>query len=290
MPFPLSTTPYCTLADARSVGAQGDDPTVTNLIQDASRIIDAYCWTTFDPAPSQAITGLAVAGLVATATVASTAAMTVGQPVYISGLLGFSANAPAGGYAVASIVDASHFIFNLAVPPTGAYSSGGTVTVQQTVMVSDVRRPIVKLPTPFANITSVTLNGGLIDSSNYIVEEWGIRLYSLNPFNNGWPIRGSGDAGTWPAQASGSPFGSQVMVTATFGFAAVPRQVAIAARMLCRKLQNTDGPYERGQTRLQVGNFDVNFNPADPHPLDSTGDAYVDQLLQPFKRSTALVA
>ena len=290
MPFPQSNTSYCTVGEAQLGGAAGDAGTLSILVGDASRIIDGYCWTTFDPAAFQAITGLTLTGLVATAMVASTANMAVGQPIYVTGLLGFTVAPPVGAYTVTAIVDATHFTYTLTTAPTGAWTSGGTVTTQQTVTVSDVRRPIVKLPTPFSNITSLTLNGGNLDPTSYIVEEWGVRLYSLNPLNNGWPIRGSGDMGTWPAAASGGPYGSQVTVTATFGYNTIPRLVAIACRKLTRKLAVNDGPYERGQTKLTVGSYDIMFNPKDPHPLDSTGDAEVDLLLQPFKRTAVMVA
>ena len=290
MTFPLGTTSYCTVGEAQLSGAVGDVGTLTILVGDASRIIDAYCWTTFDPAPSQAITALSMAGLVATATVASTSSLAVGQPVYITGLLGFSASPPQGALSVTSIVDATHFTYAVPTAPTGTWTSGGTVTAQQTISISDIRRPIVALPTPFSNITSVTLNGGYLDPTTYTVEAWGIRLYSISPLNNGWPLRGSGDLGAWPSAPGGGPYGSQVTVTATFGYSAIPRVVAIACRKLVRKLASNPGPWEPGMTKLTVGSYDVMFNPKNPHPLDSTGDVETDQLLQPFRRAVVQVA
>jgi hypothetical protein len=165
------------------------------------------------------------------------------------------------------------------------------VQTQKTISISDVRKPMVPLPTPFSNVTSVALNGGILDPSTYVIEEWGIRLYSMVPFDNGWPVRGSGSlGGTWPYQASGAPYGSQVDVTAFFGRGDIPRLVARGAALLTRNICNgSDGPYERNQIRVVVGQYQAMYDPKDPHPIDSTGDAEVDRLLFKYRRTTVQV-
>lgn len=164
----------------------------------------------------------------------------------------------------------------------------------QTVTVSDVRKPLVKLPTPFTNVTAVSINGGAMDASTYIVEPWGLRLYSLNPLSYGWPNRGGSEGGSWPYQASGAPYGAQIAVTATFGYPGIPRLVNRAARLICRDIAlgqaGSDGPYAPGQVRYMVGGFDAQFNPHDPHPLDTTGSVEVDRLLYTYKRTKVQVA
>lgn len=213
MPLSVSTTPYCSSAELVAMGLE-DNPvgSLDALIQDASRIIDHYCWQTFDPED------------------------------------------------------------------------------EITVKVSDVRKLLVSLPRPFKDVTAVTVNGMAIGAESYIVEDWGLRLYSIEPLQGGWPVRGAGSGGTWPYQASGAPYGSQVEVTATFGWEEIPTMVARACRVLCLQMSEPGDPIVPGVTKYQVGGYDIEFNRNDPHPMVSTGSVEADRLLQAYRRDEVLVA
>src|SRR5437660_289611 len=82
-----------------------------------------------DPAPTVlAITGATNAGTTVTAAVASSAALSPGQVINVSGITGFTTNNPNGnGLSVASVPDGTHFTYVVPLAPTGAYASGGSV-------------------------------------------------------------------------------------------------------------------------------------------------------------------
>src|SRR5664280_2506334 len=103
----------------------------------------------------------------------------------------------------------------------------GTIFTQQVataVTLNDVRIPVVVLPSPFANVTAVTLNGQVLASTQYVIEPWGLRLYRSGNFDvDGFPVDTMNDWGVMTPPRS--RWGAQVIVTADFGWATVPSPV-----------------------------------------------------------------
>jgi hypothetical protein len=94
-------------------------------------------------------------------------------------------------------------------------------TAPSTLAFNDVRVPLLPTPGPVSNIQAVTIDGAVVDPAGYQTEPWGLRLYRA----------GLRDADGWRmAQAlirsSRAPYGSQVLVTATIGWALPPAMLA----------------------------------------------------------------
>lgn len=216
-------TVYATLAEARAFGvttAQADDATLTTYLELASRVVDFYTGTTFDPQGSR------------------------------------------------------------------------------TVTVSDVRTPLVRLPVPFSSVTAVTVNGQPIAPSGYIVEPWGLRLY----------INGYLDVDGFPRRTASSvrdhraPYGSQVAVTATFGWTAIPSPVKQATALIAREQLGRSSQRPTGTTDVEGNPSVLPVEATIPGiTLDDTGGGRflprvdttevitADRLLQPYRSTLGMV-
>lgn len=160
----------------------------------------------------------------------------------------------------------------------------------KTVTVNDVRTPIVPLPTPFRDVTAVTVNGAVVSASGYVVEPWGLRLYRPALDADGFPVR-TAVSGPWGGGRH--PYGAQVKVTATFGWDDIPAAVSRATRLLAEHFA--------GQRHTVTASTDDEGNPTtlptsaakptatlvgpDQKPVaDTTGLIDADRLLRPFRR------
>lgn len=162
-----------------------------------------------------------------------------------------------------------------------------------TYVKNDVRKPLVVLPSPFASITQVLLNNVEIPTAGYIIDSWGIRLYWPGHLDiDGFPRR----AGLLPGDnrlVTGGPYGSQVAVTATFGYATVPTQVARAATILASRTvggTSNDLAPDPWMKAEKIGPYSVTYQDALKTPvLNTTGDVQADRLLRGFRSVDAMV-
>jgi hypothetical protein len=182
------------------------------------------------------------------------------------------------------------------------YGLGGTFAAQKTttITVGDVRLPMVPLPRPFTNVTALTIDGRTLDATTFIVENWGIRLYIAGYLDvDGFPRRSSTSMGYggpgygWPGM--GAPYGSQVAVTATFGYTSVPLPVRHATVLIAAFLV-----FGQGETLLDprvstvaVEGYTLRYptrGGPDTELIATTGVIEADRLLAPYAGATINVA
>jgi hypothetical protein len=149
-----------------------------------------------------------------------------------------------------------------------------------TILINDVRRPILPLPTPFSDVTAVSVNGTALDTTQWIVEDWGLRLYEsgyLDP--DGFPRWAVNDLPVGLAYDWG-PHGVQVSVTGTFGWPTVPAKVKRAAVLLAARFatqSTSDLVPDSRLKQLQVEGYRAMWDDTKTN-LDTTGDLAVDRL------------
>lgn len=165
---------------------------------------------------------------------------------------------------------------------TGRTFEGAAVA---TKIIYDVRSEVIPLPTPFTNVTAVTIDGVAIASSQYDVEEGvGIRLYKATLKDaDGFPRRVN-------PRRMRVPYGAQLEVSATFGYTTVPGPVALAAKMLAARFATStvnDLVLPVGMDRIVIeGNSQFAGNVPS---IASTGDQFVDRLLNPYRTMAGAV-
>lgn len=160
------------------------------------------------------------------------------------------------------------------------YQTQGTVTVY------DVRLPLVVLPRPFSAITAVSVDGRAVDAAGYTVTPSGLRLY-INPYIDvdGFPRKVFANVG-----AQRNPYGQNVAVTATFGYATVPAPVRRATALLASRLALGSVQNMIPDSRIAsitVEGYSRTFK--DDDRVATTGDSEVDRLLSPYSRRSVLV-
>ena len=159
--------------------------------------------------------------------------------------------------------------------------------------VNDVRNPIITLPTPFTNVTAVSTGGVTVPTTDYIVERWGVRLYSNQYFDaDGFPRRYDWPYSSFPGMFSGGPWGISVTVTAIFGYTTVPNPVHQAAILLAGRFANMTesslaptAPVSEIATEGFMIRTDYEY--AD---RVTTGDNQADNLLKPYRSMRSMIA
>lgn len=155
------------------------------------------------------------------------------------------------------------------------------------LVVNDVRKPLLPLPTPFADVTAVRIDGVPLTSDQWVVEDWGLRLLqTVGNFDaDGFPRSDVGDFGL-PA------LGVQVVIRASFGYASVPARVRLATKLLAARFATqgiADLVPEAALKRLSVEGYTVEYDHTST-PLETTGDASVDRLLRGHRSMYGWVA
>lgn len=107
------------------------------------------------------------------------------------------------------------------------------------------------LPTLFNNISAVQVNTIDLDSTQWIVEDWGIRVYQSIYDADGFLRWDLSDYNTDLGFGSGL-YGAQVIVTATFGYPDVPARVRRAAIMLAARYATDDLSSLTPDSRLKL--------------------------------------
>lgn len=163
--------------------------------------------------------------------------------------------------------------------------------VAEDVVVNDVRKPLLPLPTPFSSVTAVSINGTPIDSTEWVVEPWGLRLYQSSYYDSdGFPRYDLSNVVT--GQTLGSElYGSQVTVSATFGWPDIPTKVKRAAVLLAARFSTQtveDLVPDSRLKQLQVEGYRVAYDDTNVN-LDTTGDLSVDRLLARYRSVDGLV-
>lgn len=155
-----------------------------------------------------------------------------------------------------------------------------------TVSVFDVRLPIVFLPTPFTNVTAVTVDGRTVDPTVWKVVPGGLRMY-LNAYidEDGFPRRSYTDV-----RAFRNPYGATVAVTGTFGYATIPSPIARATALVAARaaLANPNNQPDPRVSLLNVEGYERRFD-LTKVGKGTLGDVDADRLVWPFVRRTALV-
>ncbi len=157
-------------------------------------------------------------------------------------------------------------------------------------VVDDVRRPLITLPTPFANVTQVQVNSVNLDSTLWIIEPWGLRLWQSSYDSDGFPRYQYNDGMNGFAHGSGL-WGSQVTVSATYGYTDVPARVRRATIMLAARFATATVEDQIPDSRLkqlQVEGYRVAYDDTNVN-LDTTGDLSVDRLLRGYRGVEYLV-
>ena len=107
--------------------------------------------------------------------------------------------------------------------------------VSMDVVINDVRKPLVVLPTPFAAVTAVTVNGTALNPNLWVLENWGLRIYSASYYDpDGFPRWSLSNVNNG-LNYGDTLYGGQVVVTATFGWPDVPAKVRRATILLAAR-------------------------------------------------------
>lgn len=160
---------------------------------------------------------------------------------------------------------------------------------QQSVTVYDVRLPIVSLPLPFQDVTAVTVDGRAISATAYTVTPTGLRVYT-SPYIDvdGFPTKVYSSV-----RAFRNPYGANVVVTGTFGYATVPDVVRRAATILAARIAVNTLPNmtpDRRVRSLTVEGYSRTFYPdSASDEASSTGDDEADRLLRRYSLSKVQV-
>lgn len=153
--------------------------------------------------------------------------------------------------------------------------------VVKTVRVYDVSSDKIILPTPFSNITQVTI-GGAVLAGGYTVEEWGIRLA-------GDSIK---DVDGFVIHNVRRRRKATVAVTATFGYTTPPFQVVRANVILGADwaLGKATEALDPAIKSLSREGYAITFDrTGGPVKLTTTGNLEADQLLGQLIRGGAMV-
>lgn len=174
---------------------------------------------------------------------------------------------------------------------TSSFFGGALV---ETININDARLPIIRFPVlPYTALTSVTVNGQLIDPTGYTQESWGIRLYIPGFLDvDGFPRRTLSFV-PWGYRGFGSPYGSNIAVTATFGHADIPLPVKQATVLIAKRNAEQASEQLVDPDIVQVGveGYRLLYDRGNTeNPLDTTGVVAADRLLQPYRYRNVLVA
>lgn len=155
------------------------------------------------------------------------------------------------------------------------------------LVVNDVRKPLLPLPTPFADVTAVSVNGVALTSDQWVIEDWGLRLLQTVGYfdTDGFPRSDLGNFGL-------PSLGVQVVVSASFGYATVPASVRLATKLLAARFATqgiVDLVPEAALKRLSVEGYTVEYDHTSAL-LETTGDASVDRLLRGHRSMYGWVA
>lgn len=208
-----------------------------------------------------------------------------GAPSYcsITDVQNFGVGSSATGDDIAAAIALSSTIINNYTGAVFGQASPSTFTN------NDVRKPIVVLPTPFTDVVDVTLDQ--VEFTTYVIEDWGLRLYQAGYYDpDGFP-RWQSDSLTIGSGIDPGIYGSQVAVTATFGYPFVPLPVAQACKMLAARFVKSGASDLLPNPKikmLQVEDYRIQLSDTDAE-LHSTGDEMVDRMLSPYVSMKALV-
>lgn len=156
--------------------------------------------------------------------------------------------------------------------------AGGFETIAARTVNLETSGDTVVLPTPFRDVTAVSIDGVAVDADAYVITEWGLRFLrrgnALGPFDS-WGIR-------IPRLTQLRSHRREIAVTATFGYDVVPYEIRRGTMLLAAGLltQDPDAEVDPRIKTLAVEGHRVDYY--EGGSIDTTGDSRVDRLIATF--------
>lgn len=289
---------YAARADVRTYGistTQAADALVDDLLDTSSRAIDDFCGNS-----DYGLGGYFAAPVTTTITVGDLRQPLVVLPRPFSAISSVLVNGQPLGATMQSTVQAAP------TPTTTAFNvatgKGTTVMTSRPIFVGGVQARILSVSGDSVLLTlplpSAPSAGTAVVQWPFIVEDWGLRVYFPTVIDaDGFPVRSATPLGfSWRGFGFGgaAPYGSQVDVTATFGYATVPQPVKQACILVTAFLCQGQGQtlMDPSLYRVSVEGYTVESQrrtprgPGDSSDIDlkvSTGVIEADRLLRRYQ-------
>jgi Pectate lyase superfamily protein/PKD domain len=164
--------------------------------------------------PVLSVSGCTVSGTTVTLTLNSSAVLAVGETIEVSGITGFTANAPNGTFVITGRpLDSNTITYTVSTSPAGTYENGGTVTGSQAYFTVSGLAPIAPVSNfPPAISGTLTVGSTLTASEGtWVPQQGATQTYAYQWYLNDAPVAGATSATHTPKQAGSV----RVSVTAT---------------------------------------------------------------------------